>query len=126
MSKYFCTFKLKDYLSLMSVLIIGAIWLMIDQFFIDLVYQRFVALILIFILLLFFQYLINTPTWVFRYAGTISIICITLSILLSVIIHVIILHNFTYKSVLIWVASAAAPFISAVLYTLLVKAGKAG
>jgi hypothetical protein len=110
--------KLKDWLTLSGVIIIGFGWLLVDQVFLVETYQRFIALFIILLGLLFLQFVINKPENPFLYANTIALICVSFIVLISVVMHVIIKHDFASKLVLIWIVSGIMPFLSGGLYSL--------
>ena len=114
----FTKMKLKDWLMLVGVIIIGFGWLLVDQIFLDETYQRFIALFILLLGLLFLQFAVNKPEYPIRYANTLTVICVTFIVLISVVMHVIIKHNFTSKSVLIWIVSGVMPYMSGGLYSI--------
>jgi hypothetical protein len=116
MRKYLKAFRTKDYLMLLIVIITGGIWLVIDQNFLDAVYQRFLALALIFIILFLIQLIIGKPDHPLQYSIALSIVCTLLNMFLSFVIHVLIQHNFSVLSVLIWLITAISPFLSLFIY----------
>jgi hypothetical protein len=116
MRKYLNAFGIKDYLMLVCVVITGGIWLAIDQNFLDAVYQRFIALAFIFVLLFLLQLIISRPNNSKEYTIQLAIICVSFNILMSCIIHILIQHNFSSKSVLVWLITAVTPFLSLFIY----------
>jgi hypothetical protein len=117
----FATFKKKDILCLMGVIIIGFGWLLIDQFFFPLVIQRFIALFVLLLVLFFFQFKVNNPVHIFKYANTLMVISLGFIVVVSTVTHIIMLHDFDYRSVLIWILTAMLPYLSALLYNLFRK-----
>ncbi len=116
MRKYLKAFRIKDYLMLVFIIITGGIWLAIDQNFLDAVYQRFLALALIFILLFLIQLIISRPDHPTHYSIALSFLCTILNVIMSFVIHVLIQHNFSARSVLIWCITAVSPFLSLFIY----------
>lgn len=116
MSKYLAPLKLKDYLTLICLIVIGFGWLLIDQIFLPEVFQRFVAFFILIFILYYLQFLINKPSHVIHYANSIVLITVSFIVIVSLVLHVIINHDFSYKSILIWIISAALPYVSGVLY----------
>jgi peptidoglycan/LPS O-acetylase OafA/YrhL len=118
MKPLFSKFKIRDILSLCGVIVVGFGWLLVDQYFLAESYQRFIALFFILLGLLFLQFSINKPEDPIRYANTIALICVSFIVFVSVLMHVIIKHDFTSKSVLIWVVSGVMPYVAGGLYSL--------
>ena len=116
MKKYFSPLKLKDCLTLTGLIIIGFGWLLIDQNFLPEVYQRFIAFLILIFTLYYLQFAFNKPNHSIHYANSIAIITVSFIVIVSIIMHVIINNNFTYKSILIWIISGLLPYISGYLY----------
>ncbi len=116
MKKIFYPLKLRDYLTLLGLIILGYGWLLIDQFFFPQTYQRVIALVVILFGLYFLQFLINKPVNLIQYANSIAAITLPFVICMSLIIHVVINHNFTYKSPLIWIISGILPYLARLVY----------
>ena len=122
----FTSFKRKDWLSLVLVIVAGFGWLLIDQLFLPEVYQRFIALLVILTGLFFLQFLLNRPVSPFRYANTITTICLSFIVIVSVILHVFIRKDFSFRSVLIWILTAILPYFAAFIYLLIKRDQKNG
>ena len=116
MKKYLSPLKLKDCLTLAGLIIIGFGWLLIDQIFLPEVYQRFIAFIILIFVLYYLQFALNKPIHAMYYANSITIIAVSFIVMASLIMHLIIKHDFTYKSILIWLISGSLPYISGFLY----------
>jgi sulfite exporter TauE/SafE len=116
MKKYFSPLKLKDCLTLIGLIIIGFGWLLIDQIFLPEVYQRFIAFLILIFALYYLQFALNKPNHSIHYANSIAIITVSFIVIVSIIMHVIINNDFTYKSILIWIISGLLPYISGYLY----------
>jgi hypothetical protein len=110
--------KIKDWISLAGTVIIGFGWLLVDQIFLVETYQRFIALFIILLGLFYLQFRVNKPEFPVRYANTLAIICVSFIVLVSVVMHLIIKHDFTSKSVMIWIVSGVMPYLSCGLYSL--------
>lgn len=119
MSKFSDSLKLPDYLFIVAALVIGGIWLAVDQIFLDQVYQRFIALAVLLIAFFLVQIAIRKPAIPLQYITLVAVLFISLNILMSFIIHVLIQHNFTIKSVFIWIVAAGSPFLSLFIYNAL-------
>jgi hypothetical protein len=113
---YFTTLKLKDYLCLLVVYIVGFGWLLVDQIFLPAVWQRFVALLIILLLLFYLQFSIIKPAMAILYANTISIISVLFIASITIVLHVFIKHDFSSKLILIWILAGALPYISGHIY----------
>ena len=109
---------LKDILTLIGLYLVGFGWTLIDQYFLPEVYQRILAFILITLILFWLLFIINKPkrNQMMNYANTIVLITVSFTVLLSIILHVIINHDFTYKSILIWILSAIPPYVAGFIY----------
>jgi hypothetical protein len=124
MKKYLFPLQLKDYLTLTVVVIIGFGWLLLDQVFLPEVYQRLIAFIVLIFVLYYVQFAINKPAMVFRYANSIAIITLLFIVIVSLVMHVIIRHDFSYKSILIWLITGLLPYVTGFIYQSTLK-GKA-
>lgn len=121
MSKFSDSLKLPDYLFLIGALAIGGIWLAVDQIFLDKVYQRFMALAVLLSAYFLIQITIRKPTNLWYYISRVTLIFVAMNMVMSFIIHVLIQHNFTIKSVLVWIVAAGSPFLSLLIYNTLLR-----
>lgn len=119
MSKFSDTLKLPDYLFLIGALAVGGLWLAVDQIFLDMVYQRFIALAVLLIVFFLIQIAVRKPLIPLQYITFVALTFVSLNIVLSFIIHICIQHNFTIKSVLVWIVAAGSPFLSLFIYSTL-------
>ena len=116
MKKYLLPLKLKDYLTLIGLIIIGFGWILIDQIFLPEVYQRFIALFMLVFILFYIQLSINKPVHVIYYSNSIALITVSFVVIVSLIMHVVINNDFSYKSILIWFMSGLVPYITGFIY----------
>jgi hypothetical protein len=116
MAKYLTPLKLKDYLTLIVLIILGFGWLLIDQIFLKETYQRFIAFFILMVILYYFQFAINRPIQVINYANTIALVTFSFVVIVSLIMHIIINKDFSYKSVLIWIISGLLPYLVGLVY----------
>ena len=116
MKRFLLPLKLRDCLTLISLIIIGFSWLLIDQIFLSEVYQRVIAFFVLMLLLYYLQFSINKPTHLMQYANSVAFITVTFIIIISLIMHVIITNDFTYKSVLVWLITGVSPYIAGFVY----------
>jgi hypothetical protein len=116
MKNYFHSLKLKDVITLAGLIIIGFGWLLIDQILLSESYQRFIAFFILIFTLFYLQFSINKPEHVFHYANSIALITLSFIVLVSLVMHVIINNDFTFKSVLIWIISGSVPYIVGFIY----------
>jgi len=116
MKKFLSPLKLKDYLSLVGLIVVGFGWVLIDQIFLPEVYQRIIAFIILVFILYYLQFAICKPILVVQYANSMAAIIVSFAAVVSLVMHVIIHHDFTYKAVLIWIISGLLPYISGYLY----------
>jgi hypothetical protein len=123
MKQYFVPLKPKDYLTLSGLIILAFGWLLIDQVFLDVVYQRFIVFMIIMFILFFLQFFINKPNHAYHYANTIAALTLSFIIVVSIITHMIIKKDFNYKSVLIWLVSAGMPYLGGFIYSLTKRKG---
>jgi hypothetical protein len=114
--KYFSPLKLKDYLSLVVLIIVGFGWLLIDQIVLPETYQRFIAFFILIFILYYFQFAINKPQQVIAYANSIAAITLAFIVIVSIVMHVIISHDFSFKSVLIWIVAGSLPYLTGLIY----------
>ena len=113
------TLYLKDILTLIGLFAVGFGWVLIDQYFLPEIYQRIIAFIIIILTLYWLQFIINKPNrkQVMPYANTIALITVFFAMVVSLIRHVIINHDFSCKSILIWVISAILPYVAGFIYS---------
>jgi len=123
MSKFLSPLKIRDCITLIGLIIIGFGWLLIDQFFLSETYQRFIVFFILIFILYYFQFAINKPIHVIQYANAIALITVAFIVIVSLIMHVIIKKDFTYKSIMIWVISGLLPYLTGLLYTKIKKIG---
>jgi SAM-dependent methyltransferase len=116
MKNYLSPLKFKDYLILIGLIIIGFGWLLIDQIFLPQVYQRVIAFFILMFILYYLQFAINKPVNVMHYANSITTITVSFIVIVSLIMHVVVNNDFTYKSILIWIITGLLPYISGFLY----------
>ena len=116
MKKYFSPLKFKDWLTIAGLIIIGFGWILIDQIFLPEVYQRIIAFTILILALYYLQFAINKPIQVMQYANSIALVTVSFAVIISVIMHVIIHHDFTYKAILIWIITGLFPYISGFIY----------
>lgn len=117
MKKYFSPLKLKDTLTLFGLIALGFGWLLIDQFFLTNTNQRFIAFIILIFILFYLQMIINKPISVIKYCNSIALITVSFAVIVSLIIHVIINNDFSYKSILIWLISGLLPYTTGFFYS---------
>ncbi len=117
MSKFSDSLKLSDYLFLIGALAVSGLWLAVDQIFLDEVYQRFIALTILLIVFFLLQIAVRKPLIPLQYITLVALTFVSLNIVMSFIIHVLIQHNFTIKSVLIWIIDAGSPFLSLSIFS---------
>lgn len=116
MRNFLSPLKLKDWLTLIGLIIIGFGWLLIDQIFLPEVYQRVIAFIILMFILYYLQFYINNPANVMYYASFIATFTVSFIVTVSLIRHVIINNDFTYKIILIWVITGLLPYVSGFIY----------
>lgn len=121
MNKYISPLKLKDILTLLGLIALGFGWLLIDQFFLMDTNQRFIAFIILTFILFYLQFVLNKPINVITYCNSIALITLSFAVIVSLIMHVIINNDFSYKSILIWLISGLLPYITGLLYVVTKK-----
>jgi hypothetical protein len=114
--KNFSSLKLKDYVSLLGVYIIGFGWLLIDQIFLPAVWQRFVALFILLLILFYLQFSVNKPVKTFNYANSIALVTFLFISIISIVLHAFIKHDFSSKLILMWIISGVLPYLSGFIY----------
>jgi hypothetical protein len=115
--KYFAKFKQKDFQTLLVLIAVIFGWLLIDQFILHQVYQRIIALIVILTVLFFIQFKINKPARPYYYANTIVLITCSFLILVSLVVHLVISNDFSYRLIIMWLLTATMPYLAAYLYS---------
>ena len=121
MRNYLSPLKLKDILTLIGLITVGFGWVLIDQIFLPEPNQRFIAFIILIFVLFYLQFVLNKPINVIKYCNLIALIALSFAVIVSVIMHVIINNDFTYKSILIWFISGLLPYITGFVYNLTKK-----
>lgn len=116
MKKYLHPLRLKDVVTLAGLIIVGFGWILIDQMLLSESYQRFIAFSILIFALYYLQFSINKPDRVFHYANSIALITLSFIVLTSLVMHIIINNDFTFKSVLIWIISGSLPYIVGFIY----------
>lgn len=116
MKNYFYPLRSKDVVTLAGLIIVGFGWLLIDQMLLSESYQRFIAFFILIFALYYLQFSINKPERVFHYANSITLISLSFIVLTSLIMHVFINNDFSFKSVLIWIISGSLPYIVGFIY----------
>jgi hypothetical protein len=116
MNKFFYPLRFRDVLSLVVLIAIAFGWLLIDQMFLPETYQRFMAFMVLILALYSGQFMINKPDREMAYATSLAAVTVAFGIILSVIMHVMIRHDFTLKSVLIWLIAGIFPYLAAMIY----------
>ncbi len=119
--KYFSTLKNRDILCLVVLIAAGFGWILIDQLFLAESWQRMIALVLVLCFLFFLQFLINKPEKLLFYANTIALVSVLFVMATAVLMHVIIRHDFSVKGLIILAITAAIPYGSAGIYSLIKK-----
>jgi hypothetical protein len=125
MKKYLSPLNIKDILTLIGLIIIGFAWTIIDQIFLPDAYQRFIAFIILVFMLCYMQFALNKPAKVIHYCNSIALITLSFAVIVSIIMHVIINKDFSYKSIMIWIISGLLPYITGFIY-MKTKKNKAG
>jgi hypothetical protein len=119
--KPFALLKTKDIISLVGLILIGFAWILVDQFFIKQSSHRFIAFAIVLIVLFYLLFFINKPLHVWHYANTFASILVIFVILCSVVMHVIIKHDFNQyvgHSLMLWCMIAALPYLAGFIYKL--------
>jgi hypothetical protein len=119
MKSYFAPFKIKDFITLIITIVIGFTWIMISHYVLSQSSQRFIAFSALIMLLLYFQYSINKPLHIWRYANTLSLILLVVVILISIIMHVIIKNDLSSKILhllLLCLITCIVPYLIVLIY----------
>jgi hypothetical protein len=119
--KYFEQLKFKDFITLISSVIISFTWVMISHSVLNQSSYRFIAFSVLIMLLLYLQYWINKPSKIWRYTNSISLILLLFVIMLSIIMHVIINNDLGRKILhllLLCLITCAMPYLIAFIYML--------
>lgn len=118
MSKYLSPLKLKNVLTLIGLIIIGFGWLLIDQILLPETYQRLIAFSILIFALFYLQFVLNNPENIIHYANTVALITVSFILTVILIMHVLILNDFSYKQIMILVLSGVLPYLSGMVYKL--------
>ena len=118
MNRFFQKLKVRDFITLTLWIILGFVWLQIDQIFLPEPYQRFIALVILLVLFFYFQFKINCPTHIIQYANSIAAFALLVTIVIIVIQHVIITFDIQWKALLILFLTGIFPYIGALVYKL--------
>jgi len=120
-TRFFHKLKVRDFITLAIWLVLGFVWLQIDQIFLPESYQRFLALAILLILFFYFQFRINRPTNIIQYANSIAAVTLSVVVIMIVVKHVIITFDIQWKAFLILFMTGIFPYIGAFAYKLLHK-----
>jgi Na+-translocating ferredoxin:NAD+ oxidoreductase RnfA subunit len=91
-------------------------WVLIDQFFLPLVFQRFIALIIVAFSSITAYFFIVKPSEPYPFSAHLGLLLCLITAIISVVEHVIIHFNFSYKLLLILVIAFGSPFLSGFIY----------
>lgn len=119
--KYFAAPKLKDIITLILFVALCFLWILVDQIFLKEASQRFIALVVIVIGLFYLQFLVNKPNNTWKYANSLALILLLVSVALTLIMHLLVNHdlNTVYKhAIMICVICAAMPYLAGILYSI--------
>ena len=119
--KYFSALRTRDVISLILFIVAGFGWILIDQHFFSETYQRIIALFLVIIILFFFQFLIHRPDRIVSYTNTLVFITVLFVLVMSVVMHIIIHHDYSYRGLIILGITAVTPYGSAGIYSLVIR-----
>jgi len=111
--------RFKDYLVLLGLCVLIYLWLLVDQFFLPTVKQRFIALLVVSFSALTAYFFIVKPAKPFGLAKHLSLLLGLLTAAVTVLQHVIIRFDLTYKAVLILAVVVLAPCIAGGIYQLI-------
>ena len=117
--KYFEPLKIKGFITLISLVILGFIWVMISHYVIKQSSHRFIAFSVLILLLQYLQYWINKPSKIWHYANSISLILLLFVILLSIIMHVVISNDLGSKILhlaILCLITCTMPYLIALIY----------
>jgi len=121
MNRFFQKLKVRDFITLAIWIILGFVWLQIDQIFFPEFYQRFIALIILLVLFFYFQFKISRPTRIIQYANSIAAIVLAVALVIIVVQHVIITFDIQWKALLILFLTGIFPYVGAFVYKLTKK-----
>ena len=124
MKKFFYPLKLQDYLLFLGVIILGFGWLLLDQLFFPETWQRIIAFVIVLFGLCLLLIRINNPIRPISYVNTFVVIALSVIICISIVIHVFIRHDFSWKSVLMWFISGITPYLAGITYVKIKKHDK--
>lgn len=116
MKNYFAPLPWKDLMTLLGWIGIGVFWILVDQFFFQNIYHRFMVFIALMLGLLYLQLIIHKPERVWHYTNTIAAVMLTVIVSTSLVIHLVVRHDFSTRSVMLWVVSGAVPYVDCWLY----------
>lgn len=104
-----------------AMIIIGRVWIAVDQNFLPSHLLRPVFITLIIGLLIGYFFIVDPRNWL-RFAGVLSLLLLPIVIALSLIQHALIEHNFQQywqRSIFEWCSVVAGPFLAGSAYHLL-------
>ncbi|MBN1953222.1 MAG: hypothetical protein JW801_18600 [Bacteroidales bacterium] len=118
--KHFVKLKVRDIASLVMLIILGAVWIMIDHYLIADSGLRFMVFCLLCSGLFWLIFRINQPNRIWAYAHTMALILFPLVVISSLVIHTLIVHdlreNFN-KIVMILAFVGLMPYLGAIQYS---------
>jgi hypothetical protein len=108
--------SVKQYVILAGVFALIYGWVLIDQLFLPLVFQRFIALIIVALVSITFYFFIVKPSEPFQLSAHLGILLGVVTVIIAIIEHIIIRFDFSFKPLLICVIAFVSPFISGFIY----------
>ncbi len=123
--KHFSPLKQKDILTLIGLVSVGFIYVFLisHQYISEFIYRISIFTVLC-VALMYLQFWINKPKDIWKYANTIAVVIFTIVVCMSLVVHVVIHHDFASKfkhSLLLWAISGLIPYVGGFIYS---KVGK--
>lgn len=112
--------QIKDYLILASIILLVYFYIMVDQFFVPVALRPFAVLIVIITLLVSFFFFIR-PKSVIGLGNTLLLCLGGAATIIVVIQHILISFDFNPKVLIILLVTYISPYLSGLMYFMLIK-----
>ncbi|MDP4143085.1 MAG: hypothetical protein Q8936_01195 [Bacillota bacterium] len=112
--------KLKEYLILLVLIVAGYIFTVSQKYYIPEKLRPFTLLIAVILIFICFFYIVK-PKTIFKLSRYLSLLCGLIIGIIIIIQHIIISFDITYKAGIIFIVTIVCPFISGLIYNLIVR-----
>lgn len=116
-----CKLQKKDLVLLYSMMILGFSWLLIDQFYFDTHFQRLTAFGIVLLIIYTVLFAAIKPERPLALSNSIVIYAMPVVLTISLITHLLILKDFSFKSVQMWLLTTIEAYLVGIIHAIFVK-----